>query len=331
MEKKIDIPKHGCFFKDGERRADYVIVIKGELLSPLVTYIRALEFLGLELELVLGQTVERIFLLIHIPQSVLKHFAKFYNVDHEEKNFNLPKRKKLKHLSLYSTPISDIAAEEKGTYTSADRIIIVNNLLEYAKYGDKLNEKGITKLIKIKWIEAAYPLHDGPEEIGNYNIVYANDRQLLFFYWSNFRVWYKELPLDMIHKYFGSEIAFYFAWLEFFNLMLLPAAILGFLVFVVNLIIVMVFPIYRIKETCNVNNMWICPTCELQKHCAYNQLSSYCTYVKWCYVFDNYLTIAFAVFMSLWATIFINLWRRKQNKLQLRWDVVHAEMEGSAR
>ena len=34
------------------------------------------------------------------------------------------------------------------------------------------------------------------------------------------------------------------------------------------------------------------------------------------YFFDNNATIFFAVFMSFWATMFLELWKRKQSILQ---------------
>lgn len=56
-------------------------------------------------------------------------------------------------------------------------------------------------------------------------------------YWSHFSVFYKEAPLDLIRKYFGTEVAFYFAWLEYFNVMLLPVSILGIVITAINFLI----------------------------------------------------------------------------------------------
>lgn len=62
--------------------------------------------------------------------------------------------------------------------------------------------------------------------------------QLLFKHWSTLRMWYKEAPLDLIRHYFGPEVAFYFGWLEFYNIFLAPMAILGLLVTIVNILVV---------------------------------------------------------------------------------------------
>ncbi|KAJ8962058.1 hypothetical protein NQ314_005841 [Rhamnusium bicolor] len=77
--------------------------------------------------------------------------------------------------------------------------------------------------------------------------------------------------------------------------------------------------------------MWMCPTCKFGTYCTFERLSHYCSLAKYNYIFDNYLTIAFAVFMSFWATLFINWWRRKENKLKLRWDVRHQNPTLNAR
>ena len=39
------------------------------------------------------------------------------------------------------------------------------------------------------------------------------------------------------------------------------------------------------------------------------------------YLFDNGTTVFFAVFMSLWAVIFIEMWKRYSAEITHRWDV----------
>jgi uncharacterized membrane protein (UPF0182 family) len=59
---------------------------------------------------------------------------------------------------------------------------------------------------------------------------------MLLKYWANFSVWYKEQPLNLIEKYYGTEVAFYFAWLGFYNKMLIPATVVGVICFLTSLI-----------------------------------------------------------------------------------------------
>ena len=46
----------------------------------------------------------------------------------------------------------------------------------------------------------------------------------------------------------------------------------------------------------------MCPKCD--QVCPYRLLSDSCIYAKITYVFDNYATVAFAAFMSIWGKDF---------------------------
>ena len=37
---------------------------------------------------------------------------------------------------------------------------------------------------------------------------------------------------------------------------------------------------------------------------------------------DNPVSLIFSIVMSLWAVVFIDLWKRKQSSLQFEWDTV---------
>lgn len=43
------------------------------------------------------------------------------------------------------------------------------------------------------------------------------------------------------------------------------------------------------------------------------------------YVVDNPATIFFTIFMALWATFFIEFWKRQQARIQYDWDVADYE------
>ena len=43
------------------------------------------------------------------------------------------------------------------------------------------------------------------------------------------------------------------------------------------------------------------------------------------YVFDNYATIAFTVVMSIWMTVFVELWKRYHAELAYKWNVLGYE------
>ena len=55
---------------------------------------------------------------------------------------------------------------------------------------------------------------------------------------------------------------------------------------------------------------YMCPICD--KKCSYFLLSDNCLYARVTHFFDNEATMFFAVFMSIWATVFLEFWKRKQ-------------------
>lgn len=78
---------------------------------------------------------------------------------------------------------------------------------------------------------AAYPLHDGPADVLERDEIPKNDRQCLKREWARPGRSCKYQPYDAINKYFGSEIAMYFAWVALFTGMLAALAIIGLIVF----------------------------------------------------------------------------------------------------
>lgn len=117
-------------------------------------------------------------------------------------------------------------------------------------FGSKKYQRGIANLIYDGVFETAFPLHDGSAEWTNEGPL--NDRQvkiiteifnnqffflqLLAKYWSNLKCWYKEQPLDLIERYFGPEAAFYFAFLGFYNKMLVSASIAGIIFLILGVV-----------------------------------------------------------------------------------------------
>ena len=50
-------------------------------------------------------------------------------------------------------------------------------------------------------------------------------------------------------------------------------------------------------------------------------MSDSCTYAKVSYLFDNPATVFFAVFMSFWATVYLEMWKRYSARITYRWDL----------
>lgn len=213
--------------------------------------------------------------------------------------------------------------DETKFFTSAERSALVWERLLRTAYGPKESQVGIKKLLSNGTFAAAFPLHDGPYEIDEdnkdpYDIGReVNDRKTLFEVWGQLNRAFKFQPYDLIRKYFGVKVGLYYAWLGFYTFALIVPGFLGFIVFlngVAN---------YRnqmdVKEIC-ASNITMCPLCD--DKCEPWNLSDTCSTYELSYWFDNEATIAFAFFMSVWASIFIDFWKRRNAELAYDWDVL---------
>uniref|UniRef100_A0A670YEE3 Anoctamin n=1 Tax=Pseudonaja textilis TaxID=8673 RepID=A0A670YEE3_PSETE len=137
-------------------------------------------------------------------------------------------------------------------------------------------------------------------------------------------VFYKYQPIDLVRKYFGEKIGLYFAWLGVYTQMLIPASIVGIIVFLYGC--ATVDENIPSMEMCDErNNITMCPLCD--RTCSYWKLSSACATARASHLFDNPATVFFSVFMALWAATFMEHWKRKQMRLNYRWDLTGFEEE----
>ncbi|KAM9220072.1 anoctamin-1 isoform 2-T3 [Dugong dugon] len=185
----------------------------------------------------------------------------------------------------------------------------------------KCGKYGITSLLANGVYSAAYPLHDGDYEGENMEF---NDRKLLYEEWASYGVFYKYQPIDLVRKYFGEKIGLYFAWLGVYTQMLIPASVVGIIVFLYGC--VTVDENIPSMEMCDQrHNITMCPLCD--KTCSYWKMSSACATARASHLFDNPATVFFSVFMALWAATFMEHWKRKQMRLNYRWDLTGFEEE----
>ncbi|XP_005577030.3 anoctamin-1 isoform X5 [Macaca fascicularis] len=188
----------------------------------------------------------------------------------------------------------------------------------------KCGKYGITSLLANGVYAAAYPLHDGDYEGEN---VEFNDRKLLYEEWACYGVFYKYQPIDLVRKYFGEKIGLYFAWLGVYTQMLIPASIVGIIVFLYGC--ATVDENIPSMEMCDQRqNITMCPLCD--KTCSYWKMSSACATARASHLFDNPATVFFSVFMALWAATFMEHWKRKQMRLNYLWDLTGFEEEEEA-
>uniref|UniRef100_A0A667HUK6 Anoctamin n=1 Tax=Lynx canadensis TaxID=61383 RepID=A0A667HUK6_LYNCA len=159
----------------------------------------------------------------------------------------------------------------------------------------KCSKYGITSLLANGVYSAAYPLHDGDYEGEN---VEFNDRKLLYQEWASYGVFYKYQPIDLVRKYFGEKIGLYFAWLGVYTQMLIPASVVGIIVFLYGC--ATVDENIPSMEMCDQrHNITMCPLCD--KTCSYWKMSSACATARASHLFDNPATVFFSVFMALWG------------------------------
>ncbi|KAM5224512.1 anoctamin-9 [Hipposideros larvatus] len=179
------------------------------------------------------------------------------------------------------------------------RIRIVNFILKSkTESGDTFND-----LVKSRVFETKFPLHKGEGD--------------LKMKWARWRNMFRKQPIDDIRYYFGEKVALYFAWLGWYTYMLVPAAVVGLIVFLSGFSL---FDASQIsKEICEAHDIFMCPRGDHRRR--YQRLSDTCTFAKLTHLFDNEGTVLFAIFMALWATVFLEIWKRKRAQVVLHWDL----------
>uniref|UniRef100_A0A673GFN4 Anoctamin n=1 Tax=Sinocyclocheilus rhinocerous TaxID=307959 RepID=A0A673GFN4_9TELE len=148
--------------------------------------------------------------------------------------------------------------------------------------------------------------------------------QLLYEEWASYSVFYKYQPIGLIRKYFGEKIGLYFAWLGVYTQMLIPASLVGVIVFLYGC--VTVDDDIPSMEICDQRkNITMCPLCD--RVCSYWNLSIACGTARASHLFDNPATVFFSIFMALWAAFFMEHWKRRQMRLNYEWDLTGFEDE----
>ncbi|OAQ33500.1 DUF590-domain-containing protein [Linnemannia elongata AG-77] len=121
----------------------------------------------------------------------------------------------------------------------------------------------------------------------------ANYRAQLRVKWAR-RFW-RSQPLDLVNAYYGERIGVYFAWLGHYTKWLTLPAVVGMAVFVFGII-----------NAARLNKLDATP----------NALFA---------IFDNVLTMPFALFMSMWSTVYIEFWKRANQYYAFRWNMIDYE------
>ncbi|MBN3321994.1 ANO4 protein, partial [Atractosteus spatula] len=351
----------GLFFRDGKCRIDYILVYRksNPQTEKREVFERNIRAEGLQMEKESSLTnSDIIFLKLHAPWEVLCRYAELMNIrmPFRRKIYYLHRRYKfmsrmekrisrfrgwlprkpmkfdkdtlpdLEENDSYTAPFSQqrihhfIINNKDTFFNNATRSRIVHHILQRIKYEEGKNKIGLNRLLSNSSYEAAFPLHEGSYRSKNSIRTHGaeNHRHLLYECWAWWGVWYKYQPLDLIRRYFGEKIGLYFAWLGWYTGMLFPTAVVGLLVFLYGVFTLDSCQVS--KEVCQATDIIMCPLCD--KYCPYMRLSDSCVYAKVTHLFDNGATVFFAVFMAVWATVFLEFWKRRRAVLAYDWDLI---------
>ncbi|XP_047451989.1 anoctamin-9 [Mugil cephalus] len=202
----------------------------------------------------------------------------------------------------YLLKVSDAcnwSADQNVLFLST-RIRIVHFILNHTpiKSGEDLRD-----LMKTKVFETRFCLHEKKRQ------------KELKESWARWTACLQGQPITAVRNYFGEKVALYFLWLGWYTYLLLPPAIIGTIVFLYGLVFFSSSPL--IKEVCEADTI-MCPLCE---GCSVWQLSDTCMYAKVSQLFDNNGTVFFAMFMAVWATLFLAFWKRHRASYVCEWKV----------
>ncbi|XP_057180652.1 anoctamin-6 isoform X2 [Triplophysa rosa] len=299
--------------------------------------------MGVELEATQSVVDEKLFFVkVHMPFDLLCTYAEVMHIKLPIQPNDLASKSNfitkllypeqevlLKKTKFFTAPFRKdqlqyfYIKDREQFFTPAMRSRMAYYILSRAPYDVNGNVRkfGISKLMDGGVYKAAYPLHDCRFNVKSKEPDCPNERFLLYNEWAHPKSFYKMQPLNLIRKYYGEKIGIYFAWLGFYTVMLTLAAVVGLGCFIYG------FATRESstwsKEVCDPligGNIIMCPQCD--QDCPYWRLNVTCESSKRLCIFDNYGTLVFAVFMSVWVTLFLEFWKRYQAELEHEWDTV---------
>nr|CAI5850015.1 unnamed protein product [Callosobruchus analis] len=322
------IPSQSSIHKADTKTLDFVLIYRKSLLTPvkqekLEYFIWRLSLAGIIIEAEqFSADADLIFVKLHASNDVVFRYADVCDIDLACRNddyrpdYDTPARFLGTPLTIpdpnddvFKRAPESVSMDIPSDVTSAEKILIMVALMNRTKFGQR-------------------PIHDGGHEWTETG--HLNDRQLLARYWGNAKCWYKCQPLHTIERYFGTEYAFYFAWLGFYIKMLIPATALGVICVIFGAVTCdSPYFNYRSYEICNSDQI-MCPKCHYEG-CTFDPLNGACGLSKMCYIFENPTTIALAVITSFWSTCFMEYWQRTQTVLAIRWNVKSLDLDPGTR
>lgn len=211
-------------------------------------------------------------------------------------------------------------------FSTVDRLYIIQQILGNTRFSKEPQCMGLNRLVLDEVYTSHYPLHEGTVKLREGEMP-VNDRQRLKRDWARLGRCFKYQPYDAIKDYFGHEIGLYFAWLGFYTAMLVPLAVVALIVFLYGIISAgSDIPVQDMCDDKNDGVWYMCPTCDRQ--CSYWSLApTTCLYAYVTHVFDNDGTVVLAFVASIWATLFLEFWKRRQASIAQEWHTADFEAE----
>ncbi|KAG5872235.1 hypothetical protein JTB14_002995 [Gonioctena quinquepunctata] len=350
------------FFKDGTRSVDYVLVWDGfdnqavtpEAFLKRQTFEMNLLKEGLEIEYEPQELNGLNFVKIHAPKEVLRRYSEILKLRMPMKEIPVLRQVSRRTNFIFEeinnkwdiirswVSIDKETFPDKGHrftaiysrdkeylfdvdsayfFTPAIHSRIVQFILDRKRFSINSQNDfafGIERLLNERAYVASYPLHDGDHKVK------GSTRNLLYIEWAAVRKWYKYQPLDYVKEYFGVKIALYFAWLGFYTHMLIPAAFVGLACFIYSC--ATLYDNLPSEDICNHKvEEKMCPLCDVW--CDYWDITESCVHARITYLFDNPTTVFFAIFMSIWATLFLEMWKRYSAEITHRWDLTGFDIQ----
>ncbi|KAG0042130.1 Anoctamin-5 [Gryganskiella cystojenkinii] len=183
-----------------------------------------------------------------------------------------------------------------GFFQTSRRGYLVNSIMmrTESRNNPYSRKTGLRSALRRGAYQKLYALHDGTFRLKDNNtsvknLHEANYRAQLRVKWA--KKWWKNQPLDLVNAYYGERVGIYFAWLGHYTKWLTLPATVGMAVFVFGII-----------NAARLNKLDATP----------NALFA---------IFDNVLTMPFALFMSIWSTIYIEFWKRANQYYAYRWNM----------
>ncbi|CAH0553784.1 unnamed protein product [Brassicogethes aeneus] len=309
----------GAYFKDEVRKVHYVLVLNMTSaytnFAVISEYIRNLEDKGLEFEQDLGIVID-----FNISDDLFEFELKTNLIPVMFVKIHIAHKTSQAYFNMYRM-IPEFHEDFEASELSYIKIKIIELLLKQTQFGVGEDKKGIQKLVSLGVVQDYYALHTGTIQYEYWhNDALLNDRTLLAKYWASYRVWHKEQPLDLIHKYFGTEVAFHFAWTAHYNLMIMPAALLGVFTTIYGIIRLQLRHSKHLGQVCTSDTV-VCGNCFENEGCEMRPLKEYCSEHTIITYLENEFSPLFAILVSVWGFVIVHMWKRKEYILRTRWNL----------